>query len=276
MAADVNTLIDLSTINHNNPNMIVKKAAIYIGEMEHAEREIVGINFKCLPKKKPSMVRIYVKSSKDDKFVDEYTPPKSYPQQFTLACFLFAVANLLKLGNRAHIFCTNASGRGDTKMSISTKHCKSEIQKKLVEITTDGDFLETVSSENQTSLPEGLSPLQRDLINQSTSGEINTLEINRIKSNHSVSEIEIYYALEDMKENFELPIAIIPKVSFRKISIQKVVEMLNENELNKKLNRENKKMSKEIDDIRNENENLENQITKIRNRSLLKRIFNKD
>ena len=269
MAADVNTLIDLSKINHNNPNMIVKKAAMYIDEMGCAEREIIGINFRCLPKKKPSLVRISVRSSKDDKFVDIYNPPKSYPQQFTLACFLFAVANLLKLGNRAHILCTNASGRGDTKMSISTKHCKSEIQKKLVEITTDEDFLDTVSSENKTSLPEGLSPIQRDLINQSTSGEISTLEINRIKTNHSVNEIEIYYQLEDMKENFELPIAIIPNISFRNFSIQEVVEILNENELNKKL-------SKEIDEIRNENKILENRITKIRNRSLFQRIFNKD
>ena len=135
----ISTLVDLSTIHYNNLNLIVKKAVKYVERMKTAKREINGLSYSSIPENKSTRVRISLKSSGDGKFSDEYKPPETYQQQLTLACFLLAVSRLANLGSRVHILCTNASGRGDTQMSISTKHPKSKLQEKLRKILNDKD-----------------------------------------------------------------------------------------------------------------------------------------
>jgi hypothetical protein len=275
MVAPISTLVDISTINYNNLNLIVKKAIEYEARMRSADREINGLSFISLPTKHASRIRISLKSSNDGKFSDEYEAPNTYPQQLTLACFLFSVSSLANLGNRAHILCTNASGRGDYQMSISTKHCKSELQKQLVVILKDKDFINEIIAETQIDLPENLSPIQRDLIIQSTSGKISKRDVKRIKTNHSIDEIELFLELEELEGNDGVSKSQIPIIDFDNFDIEEVIKKLRGNIIAEKLQRDVKLLSGKLEESVIRETHLENKIERLKKRNLLQRIFNR-
>jgi hypothetical protein len=275
MAAPISTLVDISTINYNNPNLIVKKAIEYVERMKAADREINGLSFTSLPNKPAKVIRISLKSSNDSKFSDEYKSPETFSQQLTLACFLFSVASLTNLGNRAHILCTNASGRGDLQMSISTKHCKSKLQERLIDILKNKDVIDKITVETQFDLPEKLSPIQKDLINQSISGLISKRDVQRIKTNHSIDEIDIFLELEELKKNDEVAKSQIPIITFEKFNIEEVMEKLRENKVTEKLQQDVNILSEKIKDTINEKTLLEKEIERMNKRNVLQRIFNR-
>jgi len=275
MAAPISTLIDISTINYNNLNLIVKKAVEYVERMKSADREINGLTFTSLPNKPASRVKIHLKYGTDGKFLDEYNSPETFSQKLTLACFLFSVSSLSNLGNRAHILCTNASGRGDLQMSISTKHCKSKLQERLIGILKDKDSIDEIIVESQIDLPEKLSPIQKDLINQSTSGKISKRDVNRIKTNHSIDEIELFLELEELKKNNVVSKSQIPIISFNKFNIEEVIEKLRENKITEKLQKDVEVLSEKLEEKINEKILLGKEIERMSKRNLLQRIFNR-
>ena len=110
MPNPISDLADFSSMSYNNLNIVVKKAIEYVDRMKNADREIKGLSYSSVPGKQASRVRISLKSTKEDKFLDEYDSPETYPQKLTLACFLFAVSSLCGLDKRAVILCTNATG----------------------------------------------------------------------------------------------------------------------------------------------------------------------
>jgi len=276
MAAPISTLIDISTINHNNLNLIVKKAIQYVERMKSSNRVINGLSFTILPNKTSAIARISLKSSSgNSKFSDDYESPETFPQQLTLACFLFSVAHLTNLGNRAHILCTNSSGRGDTQMSISTKHCKSKLQKKLIEILTNKDYIEDIIIENELKLPENISLIQKDLITQSTSGKISKRDVKRIKTNHSIDEIELYLELENLKENSDVAKSQIPMITFKIFNIEEVMNKLRTNKVAEVLQENVDLLSKRLEGEIIEKTLLEIELKKINKRNLLQRIFNR-
>jgi hypothetical protein len=275
MAAPISTLVDISTINYNNLNLIVKKAIEYVARMRSADREINGLSFISLPTKHASRIRISLKSSNDSKFSDEYDAPKTYSQQLTLACFLFSVSSLVNLGNRAHILCTNASGRGDLQMSISTKHCKSKLQERLVDILKDKDSINEIIVATQIDLPEKLSHVQRDLINQSTSGEISKIDVKRIKTNHSIDEIELFLELEELEKNAAVSKSQIPIINFDSFGIEEVIEKLRENIIAEQLQRDVILLSEKLEESVIRENHLESEIERLKKRNFLQRIFNR-
>jgi len=268
-SSPISKLVDLSIVSHNNPRLIAKKAVEYVDRMKAADREISGLSYRSLPTdKRPSSVKIKLKSSTDNKFVDEYKSPETYNNKLTLACFLLSVSMLTNLGNRAHILCTNASGRGDTQMSISTKHPKSKLQEKLVAILNDQDYIAGIRNEINIDLPADFSEIQKDLINQAISGTIGQREINRIKTNHSVDDFGIYFELENLRKydtKIDFP---IPHIDFRSFRIEEVVENLRHNPVTIKL-------QGEVDSLVQELDILKKEIDRIKSRNLLQRILNK-
>ena len=271
----ISTLVDLSIIHHSNLNLIVKNAVQYIDRMKTADREINGLSFEYHPNKTGGAVTITLKSSKDGKFSDRYESPETYHQKLTLACFLLAVSKLTNLETRAHILCTNASGRGDTQMSISTKHPKSKLQEQLNGILDDEDFIESMKSQINISLPDTLSDIQTDLIKLSTSGNISKRDINRIKSNYSVEDLDIYLELEDLRRNEDIVESYIPHINFRKFSIDEVVEILKSNKIAIALQKEIDLISKELEELSVEKTLFEKEITRMGKRNLWQRIFNR-
>jgi len=274
-ASPISTLVDLSTIHYNNLNLIVKKAVEYVGRMKTAKREINGVSYSRQPNQSTKAVRISLKSSSDGKFVDEYELPETYHQQLTLACFLFSVSSLTNLGTRGRVFCTNASGRGDTQMSISTKHCKSKLQERLISILNDKDFIDNIRDETNIGLPDVLSDIQKDLIKQSSSGEISKRDINRIKTNHSVDDLEIFLELEALKKSEVIIKSQIPNIDFRSFSIDEVAEYLRSNRITITLQKEVDSLSEQLDILTNEKSRLEKEIDRKNKLNLWQRIFNR-
>ncbi len=274
MSAPISDLADFSSMSFNNLNLVVKKAIEYVDRMKNADREIKGLSYSSLPKKQASRIRISLKSSKDGKFLDEYDSPETYPQKLTLACFLYSVSSLCNLDKRARILCTNAAGRGDLQMSISTKHCKSKLQEDLNNLLGNEDFIAEMRGNNQT-MPENLTPIQKDLINQSTSGNISKGDVKRIKSNHSIDDIELYLELEDLKINKNVPQSQIPIIDFEQFTIEQLIETLSENKIAQKLQTDLDNLSLQLKEKTEQNTLLQREIDRIGNRNLLQRIFNK-
>jgi len=271
----ISNLVDLSTIHYNNLNLIAKKAVEYVERMKTANCEINGLSYSSIPANTKTRVRISLKSSVNGKFLDEYEPPETYQQQLTLACFLYSVSSLTNLGNRAHIFCTNASGRGDTQMSISTKHCKSKLQEKLNEILNDKDFIDNIRDNSNLDLPENLSNIQKDLIKQSTSGEIGRRDINRIKKKHSVDEMGIFLELEALRKSEGVIKSQIPNIVFRSFNIDEVAENLRSNRITISLQKEVDSLSEQLVVLYHEKSRLEKEIDSKNKRNLWQRIFNR-
>ena len=274
-ASPISTLVDLSTIHYNNLNLIVKKAVEYVGRMKTAKREINGVSYSRQPNQSTKAVRISLKSSSDGKFVDEYELPETYHQQLTLACFLFSVSSLTNLGTRGRVFCTNASGRGDTQMSISTKHCKSKLQEQLTSILNDKDFIDNIRDNSNLDLPENLSNIQKDLIKQSTSGEIGRRDINRIKKKHSVDEMGIFLELEALRKSEGVIKSQIPNIVFRSFNIDEVAENLRSNRITISLQKEVDSLSEQLVVLYHEKSRLEKEIDSKNKRNLWQRIFNR-
>tara|TARA_Y100000746_G_C15370221_1_gene393826 strand:+ start:105 stop:929 length:825 start_codon:yes stop_codon:yes gene_type:complete len=274
MSAPISDLADFSSMSFNNLNLVVKKAIEYVDRMKNADREIKGLSYSSLPKKQASRIRISLKSSKDGKFLDEYDSPETYSQKLTLACFLYSVSSLCNLDKRARILCTNAAGRGDLQMSISTKHCKSKLQEDLNNLLGNEDFIAEMRGNNQT-MPENLTPIQKDLINQSTSGNISKGDVKRIKTNHSIDDIELYLELEDLKINKNVPQSQIPIIDFEQFTIEQLIETLTENKIAQKLQTDLDNLSLQLKEKTEQNTLLQREIDRIGNRNLLQRIFNK-
>ena len=273
MTAPLSDLLDISNLSYNNLNLIVKKSAEYVQKMNDAGRKISGVSYNCLPDKQPSKIRIIVKSSQDGKFTDEYASPKTFSQQLTVACFLFSVSTLANLGNSAFILCTNASGRGDLQMSISTKHCKSKLQERLIKILND--FVDEIKAENKIVLPENITDVQRDLMLQSTSGEISRRDVNMIMKNHGIDEVELYLELKDLKKNVEIEKSKVPTIKFSTFKIDDVIEKLRQNKITKKLEKDIAILTKKHDGLSEQKIKLEKEVDRMNKRNLWQRIFNK-
>jgi hypothetical protein len=273
--APIDDLVNLSGLSHNNPQLIVKRAVEYVDKMSHAGREILGLSFTSLPTGSPSRVLLRVKSADDEKFKDQYNPPDSYHQQLAVACFLYAVASVAGLDNRATILCTNASGRGDTQLSISTKHCKSKLQENLRSLLDDNELIQRFKDEILPDLPEGLSVVQRALIVESVEGEINRTALNRIKKNHDVDDLEVYAELETLRQTDGLRTSLIPRVKFPKFPIDEVVEMLQSQEISNILQGEIDFLEQELEGAERKTSLFEEELAQIKSRSLFQRIFNR-
>ena len=275
MAEPISDLLDLSSMSFNNLNLVVKKAIEYVDKMKNSDREIKGLSYTSLPKKRATKIRISLKSSsKDGKFLDEYDSPETYSQKLTLACFLYSVSSLCNLGNRANILCTNATGRGDLQMSISTKHCKSKLQTDLNKLLGDEYFIAEMRGNNQT-VPGNLTPIQKDLIKQSTSGKISKVDVKRIKTNHSVNDIELFLELEDLSMNKDVLQSQIPIIDFGQFTMAQLIEILKENKIVQKLQTDLENLSLQLKEKTEENNLLQKEIVRIGNRNLFQRIFNK-
>ena len=124
-------------------------------------------------------------------------------------------------------------------------------------------------------MPENLTPIQKDLINQSTSGNISKLDVKRIKTNHSIDDIELYLELEDLKINQNIKQSQIPIIDFGQFTIGELIETLNENKIAQKLQTDLDNLLLQLKEKTKQNTLLQGEIDRIRNRNLLQRIFNK-
>jgi hypothetical protein len=124
-------------------------------------------------------------------------------------------------------------------------------------------------------MPENLTPIQKDLINQSTSGNISKLDVKRIKNNHSIDDIELYLELEDLKINQNIQPSQIPIIDFGQFTIGELIQSLNENKIAHKLQTDLDNLLLQLKEKTKQNTLLQSEIDRIRNRNLLQRIFNK-
>jgi len=230
-------------------------------------KEINGLNFWVVPQKSPGKISISmnINDKSGDKLV--CSPPKTWDQQLTVACFLYSVAKYANLGNRANILCTNSRSRGDLEQSISTKHIKSKLQKTLNDILDDQDFIDGLVPKTSDELPKDLSPIQRDLILMSVNNTVGQSDLFTIKKTHGSNDIQIYKEWEAMKHIEALDESLVPlKIHFKSFSITEVMELLKD---------EVPALREKADDLEELLYSSQMKLKHLRGRSLWQRILNK-
>ncbi len=268
MSTRIEELVDLSVMHYRNPPMVIKKAIEYVENSRNLGMEFVGIMFEVHPDSRPSQITIKSKRNQKDSDSKRYSPPETWDRQLTLACYLYAIAKYVSLGNRAHILCTKSRSRGDTEFSISTKHKKSKLQDKFDDLLSDEELLEGLRTEAQREqrLPEELSSIQRELVVRSVEGEVSQSILETIRKSHETDYITVFNEWKSMSFIKEMPSSAIPhKVVFPTFSIDLVVELLESEGLAPSLR-------KEIEFLKEESER---EIARLKNRTLLQRILNR-
>ena len=268
MTTSIDELVDLSKIHHRNPQLVIKKAVEHVENNRMMGIEIIGLAFEALPTHGASNTKVTSKQDGKERNPKRYSPPETWDMQLTLACYLYAIAKYISLGNRAYILCTSSRSRGDQENSISTKHKKSKLQDNLDALLSDKELLEGFRTEVQLEqrLPEGLSPIQRELVVRSVGGEVSQSILAAIKKSCETDDITIYNEWKSMDFIKGLDSTIIPfKVNFSSFSIDQVVELLESAGLAPSLR-------KEIDFLKEESKR---EMARMKNRTLLQRILNR-
>ena len=268
-SADINEILDLSTVKHSNLRLIVKKAAEFVDEHRNAGNEISGVNFRVVPEKSPGKIIISLnkKGKSGDKLV--YSPPRTWKQQLTVACFVYSIGKYANLGKRSNVLCTNSRSRGDLEDSISTKHAKSRLQKKLNALLDDKEFIDTLISEDSQELPEGITPIQRDLIVATVDNLVSRSSLFSIIKNRETEAIQVYNEWKSMEFVENLDQSLVPlNIDFPSILIHEVIEMLNSDGVAPSLR-------KEIEYLEEQFYSSQREIEELRGRSLWQRILNK-
>ena len=267
--ANLEGLVDLSKMHWRNKPLVVKKAIEWVENNRSLGKKPLGLSWERLPDKRPGKVNITIDSGGREQTV--YEPPESWDSQLTLACWLYAIRGYVPLDKRAYIFCTNSRSRGDLENSISTKHCKSKLQEGYNEILSDQDLIDDYKNEvtTQRDLPEGLTPVQRELVQRSVNGEIPRSVVGSITKSHDIGDLDLFNEWETMRLIPDLLESSIPtKIDFRSYPIQEVVKMLESEGLAPSLRQE-------IDVLEQENGELRGELARMSNRSLWERIFNR-
>ena len=268
MSTRIEELVDLSVIHYRNTQLVIKKAIEYVENNRSLGVDIVGIGFELHPGSRPSQITIKSKRNQKHSDTKRYSPPETWDKQLTLACFLYAIAKYIHLGNRAHILCTNSRSRGDTEFSISTKHKKSKLQDKLDDMLSSEELIEGLRNEAQREqiLPDELSSIQRELVILSVEGEVSQSILETIRKSHETDYITVYNEWMSMSYIKEMPSTAIPhKVVFPTFSIDRVVELLESEGLAPSLR-------KEIEFLKEESKR---EIARLKNRTLFQRILNR-
>ena len=267
--ANLEGLVDLSKMHWRNKPLVVKKAIEWVENNRSLGKNPLGLSWERLPDKRPSKVNITINSGGREKTV--YEPPESWDSQLTLACWLYAIRGYVPLDKRAHIFCTNSRGRGNYENSISTKHCKSKLQEEYNDILSNQDLLDDYKNEvmSQRDLPEGLTPVQRELAQRSVNGEVPRSVVVSITKSHDIDDLDLFNEWKTMRLIPDLRESSIPiNIDFQSYSIQEVVKMLESEGLAPSLRQE-------IDALEQENIELAQELDRMSNRSLWERIINR-
>ena len=112
--------------------------------------------------------------------------------------------------------------------SISTKHAKSRLQKKLNALLDDKEFIDTLISEDSQELPEGITPIQRDLIVATVDSLVSRSSLFSIIKNRETEAIQVYNEWKSMEFVENLDQSLVPlNIDFPSILIHEVIEMLN-------------------------------------------------
>jgi len=266
---DIRNLVDLSGVDSRNIELIVKKAIEYVEIIRSEGLEVIGISFIKIPSSEPGAITLILSREGKGKEKRRYSPPHSYKQQLTIACFLFAIAKYSNIGNKAHILCSNSRNRGDIQNSISTKHPKSKLQENLTQFLEDSNLVGKYREMTAKNLPEELSAVQRQLIKRTTSGSISASSLSEIRKSFDCNEIKIFMEWKKMELIDGLDKSLVPSsIKFRKFSIHEVVDLI-----------ESEKMIRlkdsEIEYWKNKLFSTQRELDEIRKRSLWQRIRNK-
>lgn len=267
--AAIENLFDLSMMSCQNAPLVIKKAIEWVEIKRSLGMEPIGLHFESIPDHRPSKIQITLKGK--ERVQEEYSPPESYGDQLTLACWLYSVRGYSSLDNRANIFCTNSRSRGDLQNSISTKHPKSKLQGEYDAILSNQDLIEEYKSEviSERQLPEEFTLVQRELVERSVEGRVLKGNVEAIKKSQDLDDIELYNEWKAMELISGIDSSIIPtEVGFKSFSIHQVIELLESEGVAPLLKREIKVLEEEKTHLRKE-------IRQMRNRSLWERIFNR-
>ena len=267
--AAIESLVDLSKMSSRNPHLVVKKAIEWVENNRNLGIEPLGLAWERLPTHGASTVHITTKGR--ERVQKGYDSPESWEAQLTLACWLYSIRGYVSLGNRAHILCTKSRSRGDIENSISTKHPKSKLQAKYDAILSDQNLMEDYRNEIMTErdIPEGLTPVQNELVVRSVNGMVSKSGVVEIKKSQGIDDVDLYNEWETMKLIPSINLSIIPtEVGFQAFSIHQLVEMLRGEGLAPAL-------QKEIEALKEENSNQSKEIDRMRNRGLWNRILNR-
>ena len=275
-AANIKGILDLSVVKHNNLKLVVKKAVEFVEVQKNSGNGISGINFRVLPEKSPGKVIISLnkKGESGDKLV--YSPPRTWKQQLTVACFVYSIGKYADLGNRANVLCTNSRSRGDLQDSISTKHAKSRLQKKLNALLDDAEFIGTLIPRDLQELPDGITPKQKELIRATVDNKVNRSSLMSIIKNHGTDTIQVYNEWKSMDFVENLDQGLIPlDVDFPSMPVHEVIEMLNSDGIVPSLRKEIKYLEEQLFSSQREGEELTVRIEELLSRNLWQRIMNK-
>lgn len=266
---DIRNLVDLSGVDYRNIELIVKKAIEYVEINRSEGLEVIGLGFSKLPSSEPGSITLSLRREGKGREVNRYSPPNTYREQLTIACFLFAVAKYSNIGNKANILCFDSRSRGDTENSISTKHPKSKLQEKLTSLLEDPDLVGEYRKMTVKDLPDELTAVQRQLINRATSGNVSASSLSEIRKSFDCDEIEIYIEWKKMELVEVLDQSLVPtSIKFRSFSIHEVVDLIESNEMIQLKDLEIESWKKELFSAQRE-------LAEFRNRSLWKRILNR-
>ena len=265
----ISDLVDLRGVDYRNLELIVKRAVEYVETIKSGEREVIGLGFKRIPSHEPGAVTISLTRSGKGRETNRYLPPETYRDQLTIACFLFAVAKLSGVGNKANILCSDSRGRGDTENSISTKHPKSKLQERLTGILENVELVDGYKKTTLQDLPDGLTDTQRQLVRRATSGKVLATALSEVMRSSGRDQIGVYLEWERMKLMDSLDQSLVPtSIEFRDFSIHEVVSLIESGEMVRL-------KDLEIESWKNELFKTRRILEELRNRGLWRRILNR-
>ena len=262
-------LVDLSKMHWGNQKLVAKKAIEWVEKNRNLRKKILGIRWERKPQHRPGMVRITIQGKEREQW--EFSPPETWDLQLTLACWLYSIRAYVPLDNRGHIVCFKGRSKGDVQNSISTHHPKSNLQEEYDEILSNQGLLEDFKNQitSQEKLPDGLTPVQKELIQRSVNGEVPRSVVESMKKSHVIDDLDLLNEWNTMHLVPSIGDSNIPtKVDFRKFSIHEVQEMLMSEGVAPAL-------EKEIDALTIENIELERELERLENRGLWERIINR-
>jgi len=266
---DIRNLVDLSGVTYRNLELIVKMAVEYV-EINRAEGlEVIGLRFERKPSSEPKAITLSLRRDGKGRESRQYLPPRTYREQLTLACFLFAVARYSDIGIKAHILCSDSRSRGDLGRSISTKHPKSKLQENLTSLLEDTNRIGGYRKMTAKDLPDELTSVQRQLIRRATSGRVSASSLSEIRKSTGKDDLDIFIELKSMEFVETLDQSLVPTdIEFRRFTIHEVADLIESNDMIQLKNME-------IGSLENELFSTRKELHKVRNRSLWKRILNR-
>lgn len=268
---------DVKNVNPNNFQLIVSKSMGIKVWLEHEGFTIKGASGRFTKNKTWDTRPKLVLNSKKGKKVHDLEALKRPTECKSLIAILYSICHLGGVEQNANLFYNDNKG---IQTSIATRHGpeKSEYMKKLIAVLEDSGFIKSISAEITRPLPENLSDLHLEMIENCKENRLSDLIVRKLLEKYSLTCKELERERLELADNSGVDNHRIPEIiQWPTLTLQEHENRI-QDEIHSatiSIKSENDLLKKELEITKDVLSNTKDSYSRVMSRSLWARIMNK-